>query len=184
LYSIIVVPRPTPEDEPNRPQLRLAPGERLAFGRSAHDNDLIVPHDGVSRRCRPRLRHQHLGRFRRQRRREGRDRDGEGHARYLRRLRTPYGQGRSGGLPLADRGLGPRLCPAGGHPALIAALLKAESNFDPGLSDPTAGDEGEYGIARWSPSILNRMRYLSRSVMCSSGRARTAAARWQRQQQP
>ncbi|GCB46617.1 protein kinase [Streptomyces sp. NL15-2K] len=39
-------------------------------------------------------------------------------------------------------------------PALIAALLKAESNFDPDLSDPTAGDEGEYGIARWSPSIL------------------------------
>jgi hypothetical protein len=39
-------------------------------------------------------------------------------------------------------------------PALIAALLKAESDFDPDLSDPTAGDEGEYGIARWTPSIL------------------------------
>ncbi|PAZ12672.1 protein kinase [Streptomyces sp. SA15] len=39
-------------------------------------------------------------------------------------------------------------------PALIAALLKAESDFDPDLSDPTAGKEGEYGIARWSPSIL------------------------------
>ncbi|KUM74801.1 serine/threonine protein kinase [Streptomyces curacoi] len=39
-------------------------------------------------------------------------------------------------------------------PALIAALLKAESNFDPDLSDPDAGDEGEYGIARWTPSIL------------------------------
>jgi hypothetical protein len=38
-------------------------------------------------------------------------------------------------------------------PALIAALLKAESNFDPDLSDPTVG-EGEYGIARWTPSIL------------------------------
>ncbi|MDO0935753.1 protein kinase [Streptomyces sp. DG2A-72] len=39
-------------------------------------------------------------------------------------------------------------------PALIAALLKAESNFDPNLSDPGAGKEGEYGIARWTPSIL------------------------------
>jgi hypothetical protein len=39
-------------------------------------------------------------------------------------------------------------------PALIAALLKAESDFDPDLSDPTAGAEGEYGIARWTPSIL------------------------------
>lgn len=39
-------------------------------------------------------------------------------------------------------------------PALIAALLKAESDFDPDLSDPAAGKEGEYGIARWSPSIL------------------------------
>ncbi|QOV36125.1 protein kinase [Streptomyces ferrugineus] len=39
-------------------------------------------------------------------------------------------------------------------PALIAALLKAESNFDPDLSDPGAGGEGEYGIARWTPSIL------------------------------
>jgi hypothetical protein len=51
VYSIIVVPPPTTEDEPNRTQLRLAPGERLAFGRSATDNDLIVPHDGVSRRA-------------------------------------------------------------------------------------------------------------------------------------
>ncbi|MGC9535340.1 protein kinase domain-containing protein [Streptomyces sp. UG1] len=39
-------------------------------------------------------------------------------------------------------------------PALIAALLKAESNFDPDLSDPGVGGEGEYGIARWTPSIL------------------------------
>ncbi|RSN86930.1 protein kinase [Streptomyces sp. WAC 05379] len=39
-------------------------------------------------------------------------------------------------------------------PALIAALLKAESNFDPDLSDPSAGKEGEYGIARWTPSLL------------------------------
>lgn len=39
-------------------------------------------------------------------------------------------------------------------PALIAALLKAESNFDPDLSDPSVGEEGEYGIARWTPSLL------------------------------
>lgn len=39
-------------------------------------------------------------------------------------------------------------------PALIAALLKAESNFDPDLSDPGVGTEGEYGIARWTPSLL------------------------------
>ncbi|KUL39742.1 protein kinase domain-containing protein [Streptomyces regalis] len=39
-------------------------------------------------------------------------------------------------------------------PALIAALLKAESNFDPDLSDPSVGEEGEYGIARWTPSVL------------------------------
>ncbi|MFE9439678.1 serine/threonine protein kinase [Streptomyces sp. NPDC006602] len=39
-------------------------------------------------------------------------------------------------------------------PALIAALLKAESNFDPNLSDPSVGKEGEYGIARWTPSLL------------------------------
>ncbi|MFE9023084.1 protein kinase [Streptomyces sp. NPDC007808] len=39
-------------------------------------------------------------------------------------------------------------------PALIAALLKAESGFDPDLSDPDAGREGEYGIARWTPSLL------------------------------
>ena len=36
-------------------------------------------------------------------------------------------------------------------PALIAAILKAESNFDPDLSDPGTG---EYGIARWTPGIL------------------------------
>jgi hypothetical protein len=39
-------------------------------------------------------------------------------------------------------------------PALIAALLKTESNFYPGPSDPDAGKEGENGIARWTPSIL------------------------------
>ncbi|WP_330338236.1 protein kinase domain-containing protein [Streptomyces sp. NBC_00557] len=36
-------------------------------------------------------------------------------------------------------------------PALIAAMLKAESDFDPDLSDP--GNQ-EYGIARWTPSVL------------------------------
>jgi hypothetical protein len=39
-------------------------------------------------------------------------------------------------------------------PALIAAMLKAESGFDPNLWDPSAGPEGEYGIARWTPSVL------------------------------
>ncbi|NGO14601.1 protein kinase [Streptomyces sp. HC44] len=38
-------------------------------------------------------------------------------------------------------------------PALIAAMLKAESDFDPDLADPGTG-EGEYGIARWTPSVL------------------------------
>lgn len=36
-------------------------------------------------------------------------------------------------------------------PLLIAALLKAESNFDPDLSDPA---KDEYGIARWTPRVL------------------------------
>ncbi|MDQ0775011.1 hypothetical protein QF026_003477 [Streptomyces aurantiacus] len=36
-------------------------------------------------------------------------------------------------------------------PSLIAAMLKVESNFDPDLSDP---DKDEYGIARWTPSVL------------------------------
>lgn len=49
MYSIIVVPPPTAEDEHNSPQLRLAPGERLTFGRSATDNDLAIAHEGVSR---------------------------------------------------------------------------------------------------------------------------------------
>ncbi|MEU2384256.1 protein kinase [Streptomyces sp. NPDC012461] len=35
--------------------------------------------------------------------------------------------------------------------ALIAAMLKVESDFDPNLSDP-ANDE--YGIARWTPRVL------------------------------
>jgi hypothetical protein len=37
------------------------------------------------------------------------------------------------------------------HPALVAAMLEAESGFDPHLSDP-ANDE--YGIARWTPRVL------------------------------
>ncbi|MEU6479553.1 protein kinase [Streptomyces sp. NPDC047017] len=36
-------------------------------------------------------------------------------------------------------------------PALIAAMLKAESDFDPNLSDPA---HDEYGIARWTPRVL------------------------------
>ena len=36
-------------------------------------------------------------------------------------------------------------------PGLVAAMLKAESDFDPDLADP-AGDE--YGIARWTPGVL------------------------------
>ncbi|WP_030671512.1 FHA domain-containing protein [Streptomyces cellulosae] len=51
MYSIIVVPPPTTEAEPARTRRQLAPGERLTFGRSERDNDLIVPHDGVSRRA-------------------------------------------------------------------------------------------------------------------------------------
>ncbi|MGY6025584.1 protein kinase domain-containing protein [Streptomyces spinosirectus] len=42
-------------------------------------------------------------------------------------------------------------------PVLIAAMLKAESNFDPDLSDPA---KDEYGIARWTPGVL---RWWSRS---------------------
>ncbi|MFJ9582894.1 FHA domain-containing protein [Streptomyces acidicola] len=61
MYSIIVVPPPTTEDERtsrrtdlpdspgSSPQFRLAPGERLSFGRSTTDNDLTIPHEGVSR---------------------------------------------------------------------------------------------------------------------------------------
>ncbi|MEV5884029.1 protein kinase [Streptomyces sp. NPDC052020] len=36
-------------------------------------------------------------------------------------------------------------------PPLIAAMLKVESDFDPNLSDPR---RNEYGIARWTPSVL------------------------------
>ncbi|WP_051300537.1 protein kinase domain-containing protein [Actinomadura rifamycini] len=36
-------------------------------------------------------------------------------------------------------------------PALIAAMLKAESGFDPHLADPA---KDEYGIARWTPRVL------------------------------
>ncbi|SNQ50685.1 Protein kinase [Frankia canadensis] len=36
-------------------------------------------------------------------------------------------------------------------PALVAAMLRVESNFDPDLADPA---RGEYGIARWTPSVL------------------------------
>lgn len=36
-------------------------------------------------------------------------------------------------------------------PALIAAILKVQSNFDPNLSDP---GKDEFGIARWTPRVL------------------------------
>ncbi|MFF1687577.1 MULTISPECIES: protein kinase [unclassified Streptomyces] len=36
-------------------------------------------------------------------------------------------------------------------PAMIAALLKVESDFDPDLADPA---KDEYGIARWTPGVL------------------------------
>ncbi|MGV4985664.1 serine/threonine protein kinase [Streptomyces sp. NRAIS4] len=36
-------------------------------------------------------------------------------------------------------------------PALIAAMLKSESDFDPDLSDP---GKQEFGIARWTPGVL------------------------------
>ncbi|MBF8184972.1 protein kinase, partial [Nonomuraea sp. K274] len=36
-------------------------------------------------------------------------------------------------------------------PALIAAMLKAESGYNPRLSDP---QQDEYGIARWTPDVL------------------------------
>ncbi|MEU6145410.1 FHA domain-containing protein [Streptomyces sp. NPDC047081] len=51
MYSIIVVPPPTPEGDTDRTRFRLAPGERLTFGRSAPDVDLAIAHDGVSRRA-------------------------------------------------------------------------------------------------------------------------------------
>lgn len=51
MYSIIVVPPPTTEDRQDRTaQIRLAPGERLSFGR-APENGLTIPHDGVSRQA-------------------------------------------------------------------------------------------------------------------------------------
>ncbi|WP_328473159.1 protein kinase [Actinoplanes sp. NBC_00393] len=59
------------------------------------------------------------------------------------------------GIPVAYRELivdaGTACAEPGITPALIAAMLKAESNFDPNLSDPA---KDEYGIARWTPSVL------------------------------
>ncbi|MFB7503633.1 FHA domain-containing protein [Streptomyces broussonetiae] len=50
MYSIIVVPPPTPEGDHHQTQVRLAPGESLGFGR-APGNGLRIAHDGVSRRA-------------------------------------------------------------------------------------------------------------------------------------
>ncbi|GLZ07998.1 hypothetical protein Acsp03_54640 [Actinomadura sp. NBRC 104412] len=59
------------------------------------------------------------------------------------------------GIPPRYRGLiikAGRWCDMEGlSPALIAAMLKAESGFDPALSDP---GKDEYGIARWTPRVL------------------------------
>ncbi|NLU66828.1 protein kinase [Streptomyces sp. HNM0574] len=52
-------------------------------------------------------------------------------------------------------------------PALIAALLKTESGFDPHLSDPGTGRSGEYGIARWSPHVL--LHYLDEKDRPANG---------------
>lgn len=46
---------------------------------------------------------------------------------------------------------GQRCSLKGLSPALIAAMLKVESGFDPHLSDPA---KDEYGIARWTPRVL------------------------------
>ncbi|WP_030423035.1 FHA domain-containing protein [Streptomyces sp. SCSIO 75703] len=53
MYSIIVVPPPTTEDRSDhvRRQFRLAPGERLAFGRAVPGGGLPIRHEGVSRRA-------------------------------------------------------------------------------------------------------------------------------------
>jgi serine/threonine protein kinase len=50
---------------------------------------------------------------------------------------------------IIDAGTGCR--ERGVSPVLIAAMLKAESNFNPHLSDPA---KDEYGIARWTPRVL------------------------------
>ncbi|GAA1308208.1 hypothetical protein GCM10009647_029180 [Streptomyces sanglieri] len=59
------------------------------------------------------------------------------------------------GIPVAYRGLivdAAHTCESRDvTPALIAALLKTESDFDPGLADPA---KDEYGIARWTPDVL------------------------------
>ncbi|MFD5253576.1 FHA domain-containing protein [Streptomyces bobili] len=46
MYTIIVVP---PQLDGAGEQLKIGPGERLAFGRAAAGNDLVISHDGVSR---------------------------------------------------------------------------------------------------------------------------------------
>lgn len=52
VYSLIVVPPATvPEDSGRRGRLRLAPGERLSFGRAPQGDGLRIAHDGVSRRA-------------------------------------------------------------------------------------------------------------------------------------
>jgi hypothetical protein len=44
------------------------------------------------------------------------------------------------------------MCQAPGvSPALVAAILNAESGFNPGMSDPATDS---YGIAGWTPSVM------------------------------
>ncbi|AKZ53179.1 putative serine-threonine kinase [Streptomyces ambofaciens ATCC 23877] len=54
-------------------------------------------------------------------------------------------------LPSRDRAAGTACAAPQVSPALVAAMLKTESDFDPHLSDPAAD---EYGIARWTSRVL------------------------------
>ncbi|MFJ9693841.1 serine/threonine-protein kinase [Kitasatospora sp. NPDC101183] len=59
-------------------------------------------------------------------------------------------------VPLAYRGMiedAARRCPEPEiTPALLAAMLKAESGFDPNAARP---ETGEYGIAMWTPAVFD-----------------------------
>ena len=59
------------------------------------------------------------------------------------------------GIPVRYRALivqaGTSCSLSGLSPALVAAILKVESDFDPDLADPA---RDEYGIARWTPRVL------------------------------
>ncbi|MEV4092381.1 serine/threonine-protein kinase [Streptosporangium saharense] len=74
-------------------------------------------------------------------------RDGQDYGRWLRPGADVPGQYRAA---IVEAGTWCAGVP-GLSPALIAAMLKAESGFDRDLTDTTTG---EYGIARWSPHVL------------------------------